>query len=590
MAKKATDNYQGAKNFAARLQDLVLAWQKLNEAPLKHRKTLIKLRSSGYYDPQYTKWHVLNLVDRGISTIVPFLVEGNPRVNVSTRVLNYRPYAVTAKLGINHLIEKMNLAQNVLIPAAHNSMIGQAITRTDFYYDRIISLNNEVIKIGTPYVELIDDSNYVGDPSAKRRCDFTFEGDIYQLPTEYAKDFFGKDIADYIESDKVIPEYNPRQITLPDYNKQRLALREQTTFIDLYLRDEGTIVTIMPKGKKAKILRTKEWEGPGDGPYDVLGYNFSPETPIPVPPAWLWHDMDISVNLLVDKMRELAENQKDILAYSDEAAEDVKRVINTPNAATCKVANVEAMKTISLNGIKDRSNWDWVNFMLMEQTKQGANPDVLAGRGSQAPTFGQEQLIYANATRVVNNMYNRYQDFVVSIVKKLAWAFWTDPLLHVPVVKDVPGFGPLPEVFSSADNVGDFYDFVFDIEPYSTQRTSPEMKYQKVMQFMAQWVLPTLQIASSQGASLDIPTVTKILADYAGINDFNQYYITAIPEPGAVVPYQMQPVKGQRQDKKNPSQSSDAFGSTLGNRASNFQQQQSGSGESGLGVDAGSSI
>lgn len=591
MAKnKPFDDYQGSKSFPARLQELVLAWQKLSEAPLKHRKTLIKLRSSGYYDPQYTKWHVLNLVDRGISTIVPFLIEGSPKVNVSTRVLNYRPFAATAKLGLNYLIEKMGLAQNVLIPGAANSLIGAMITRTDFYYERIISLKNEVIQIGTPHVELVDDSSYVGDPSAKRRCDFVMEGDVYTLPTEYAKDFFGKDVADYIEADKVISEYSPKQITQPDYQKQRLALRDQSTFIDIYLRDEGTIVTIMPKGKRARILRTKEWEGPGDGPYDYLGYTFMPETPVPIPPAWLWHDMDISVNLLVDKMRELAENQKDVLAFSDEAADDVKRLINSPNASTCKVANVEAMKTISLNGIKDRSNWDWVNFLLMEQTKQGANPDIMAGRGAQAPTFGQEQLIYQNATRNVNNMYNRFQDTVVSIVKKLAWAFWTDPLLHVPVIKDIPGFGPLPEVFSSIDKVGDFYDFIFDIEPYSTQRTSPEMKYQKVMQFMAQWVLPTMQMASSQGASLDIPTVTKILADYAGINDFNQYYTTTVPDPGSIVPYQMQPVKEKRSDMRQPKQTSDAFGTNMGNQMANLNQQQSSSqssGQSGSGVISG---
>jgi hypothetical protein len=555
-------------------------------APLKHRQELIKFRASGFYDQEYSKWHTLNLIDRGISTIVPFLIEGNPKIMVETKVLNYRPYAYIAQLGLNHLIEKMNLAEDVLIPAANNSLIGAAITRTDFYYDRIISLGDEIIKVGSPHVELIDDSNYIGDPSARRRSDFVFEGDVYTLPTDYAKDFFahkdefGNQIADYITADgKLYTDFNPSEITEPDRDKvRRLLLEDRTSFIDLYLRDENTIITIMPKGKKAKILRTKDWEGPGNGPYDYLGYNFMPETPIPIPPAWAWHDIDLTVNIIADKMRELAENQKDVITYSDEAAEDVKRVLNTPNAGSVRVANVDAMKTISINGIKDQSNWQWMQFMLMEQTKQGANPDVLGGRGSNSPTLGQEQMVYNNATRQVNNMYTRYQNFVTSIIKKLSWAFFTDPTLHVPVVRNVPGFGPLPAVFSSADKVGDFYDFVFDIVPYSTQRTSPETQYQKVMQLMTQWVLPTLQMATQQGAQLDLPTVTQTLADYLGLDNFNQYYHTSVPQPGSSVPFQMLPTTNRKEatqsGKPGNGMSSDTFGTSLGNQNANLNQEQ----------------
>ncbi len=587
--KKPLEDFKGAKNFIARLQDLAVAWQKLAKPALKHRYDLLKLRASGYYDENYTKWHVLNLVDRGISTIVPFLIEGNPRISVDTRVINYRPYALTAELGLNHLIERMNLADTVLIPAAFNSMVGSAITRTDFYYDRIISLDGEIIKVGTPHVELIDDSNYIGDATAKRRNDFTFEGDIYTLPTEYAKDFFagkdefGNEIADYITSDsKLYQDFSPEELTGADLDKvRRLLSEERTTFIDLYLRDENSIITFMPKGKKAKLLRSREWEGPGEGPYDYLGYNFMPESPFPIPPAWFWHDMDVSVNILVDKMKELAENQKDVIAFSDEAAEDIKKVLNTPNAGSVRVADVNAMKTISINGIKDRSNWDWVQFMLLEQTKQGANPDILGGRGSQSPTLGQEQMIYNNATRVINNMYSRYQGFVTSIIKKLAWAFWTDPTLEVPVVKNIPGFGPLPEVFSSADRVGDFYDFVFDITPYSTQRSSPELQYQKVMQLMVQWVMPTLEYAAQQGATLDIPTLTKDLANKLDIVNFNQYYRTAVPDPGSTVPYQMMPSTDRKEPRTRPGatgMTNDSFGTTLGNQMANQNQEQSGTG------------
>lgn len=562
------DKYETKGNFVARLQNLVETWKEFVKPAMKHRKDLLKLAASGFYDLTKGPAHVLNLTDRGVSTIVPFLVEGNPRVLVDTQVTNYKSWAYTTTLALNYLIKKMKLAETVLIPAAINSMFGSAITRTDFYYDRLISLEDELIKLGTPRVELIDDVNYVGDPSAKRRNDFTFEGDIYTLPTDYARDFFsGKKGVnpDWITSDqKILQEFDPRDIVNSEFDSKMMSLRDYTTFVDIYLRDEGTIITILPKGGKERILREREWEGPGDGPYDVLGYQFHPDSPIPIPPAWKWYDMDVTANIVMDKLRELIENQKDIVGFSSENEEDVKRAIRAPNTGVIRQDNPNSLQKISLGGITDRSNWEYLQFVLTEQTKQGANPDVLGGRGASAPTLGQEQLVYQNATRVVGNMYNRFQDFMTNILTKLAWSFWTDPTLEVPVVKDIPGIGELPAMFSSNETVGDFYDFVFEIVPYSTQRTSPEMQYQKIMQLMSQWVLPTLQLAQMQGAELDIPEATQMLADYLGVKSFKQFYRTTIPKPGEMVPYQMQPSKNRKETGEG--MVSDAFGTSLGNQ------------------------
>lgn len=576
MSTEAYKNYGKKSNFVAKLQDLVNTWQSFNEDVLEHRKKMLKLRASGFYDKKYGNMHILNLTDRGISTIVPFLVEGNPEVLVTTQVKNYRHWAYTTTLGLNFLINKLDLANNVLIPAAVNSMVGMAIARTDFYYDRMINLDDEVIRLGSPYVELIDDSNYVGDPSAKRRHDFAFEGDIYTLPTDYARDYFGSmsgNDADWITPDrKIVNDNSPSTIASPDFNRKILSLRDYTTFIDIYLKDEGTIITIMPKDGPQKILNTREWEGPGDGPYDVLGYNYMPESPIPIPPAWFWHDMDVTANNVMLKMKELIENQKDIIGFAPENEEDVKRAMQAPNLGVVKIEAGSPFHQFSLGGIKDPSNWDYLQFVLQEQTKQGANPDVLAGRGAEAPTLGQEQLIYKNATRVIGNMYNRYTDWMKSIIGKLAWAFWTDPTLEVPVVKEIPGFGQLPAVFSSTEKVGDFYDFVFDIVPYSTQRTSPEIQYQKIMQLMSQWVLPTMQIGAAQGAELDIPEATQMLADYLGVKNFKAFYNTVVQKPGETVPYQMQP--STNRGEGSAGQTGDAFGTTIGNQ--NIQSERQG--------------
>lgn len=570
--KKAYDDYGTDKNFAARLQKLALAWQTLNAGPLKHRQKCLQAWASGFYDEGYNRTHTLNLIDRGVSTLVPFLVEGNPRVMVESRVTNYRPWAYTTQLALNYFIEKLDLANKVLIPAALNSMFGAAITRTSFVYDRKIDLQDEEVRVGTPWVELIDDTNYIGDPSAKRRADMSIEGDMYTLPTAYAQDFFdGKDkygnqIADYIKPDcKTFPDYSPSEITEPGFNRDRLKLREYTTFIDLYLKDEGTVVTIMPEGKKAKILRTMEYEGPGDGPYDYLGYQFFPESTIPIPPAWKWYDMDVTVNIMIDKMREAVESRKDIIAFTDESTEDMKKIIEGRHLEAIRLNDVDQVKVLPFGGLKDDRDWQWIHFMMQEQTRQGANPDVLGGKGTQAPTLGQEQMLFANAARHVDNMNNRYSDFTSSILRKLAWAFWTDPTVHVPVIKEIPGVVELPEVFAPAERVGDFYDFTFKIVPYSAQRMSPEIQYQKMMGFLTQWLIPTMQMAAQQGQQVDFPTVNETLADYLGIDNVRQWMSSGRPSPVDNVPFQMQP-SGQSNDKAGALDSS---------RIANLGQQQS---------------
>ena len=106
------------------------------------------------------------------------------------------------------------------------------------------------------------------------------------------------------------------------------------------------------------------------------------------------------------------------------------------------------------------------------------------------------------------------------------------------------------------------------------------------MAFMAQWILPTYQFAASQGAELDIPTVTRIMADYLGIDSFNQWYRTAVPQQLDSVPYTMAPIGGERKKGEQRTnafgQMNDFFGATEGSRTSNMLQQQSRTGAQGV--------
>lgn len=560
--------------FEVRLQKLAKAWQKRMEAPLQKRQKLLALWASGFFDSGYQREHMINLIDRGVFTIVPYLVEGNPKLMVDTLVANLRPWANTTQLSLNFLIEKMNLADNVFIPAAINSMFGAGITRTFTEFDRTVNIDNEVIKSGTPVVRVIDDVDYIGDVVAKTRQDYAYEGDIYKLPTDYARELFSKYADDIMSDCKLTHDYSPEKISNGEWDLNRLSLREYTTFMDIYLYDEGVTVTIMPEGKSAKILRTVEEDGPGGSPYDFLGYSFFPGTTYPIPPAWKWHDLDVSMNILARTAREQAESQKDLLFVPPGSKDLGRDVKNAKNLDILVAGDTESIKKESVGGVNPE-NYTWLQFANEEFNKTGPSADIMRGAGNSAPTLGQEQLVYANASRIVNNMYSRWHKFMTSIIRKLAWKVWTDPSVYIPVIDKIPGVGELPVVFSQADKVGDYYDFVFDIKEYSSQRTSPDMLYQKLMGFMTQWVLPTYQFAAQQGAQLNVPEVTKVLSNYLGLTNLNQFYRTVVPDATDNVNYTMQPSRGNRpQGKNSQGQMNDTFGASEPSRLANLSQQQ----------------
>ena len=572
-------NYGINQTFEARLQTLTDSWKKKWEGAFDHSQRLLRLCASGYFQKGYGRWHLINLMKRGVSTITSYLCEGNPRVMVESLVPKMKPYAYGRQLILNHLIEKNKFADEVFIPGAIQSMFGAAIARTFYEYDRVVDLDNEKIKIGTPKVGIIDPVDYVGDPSAKTRGDFAFEGDVYRLPTEYAKDLFagktksGKQIADFITPDcKLVTKYSAAEIAAKEnFDFNRLSLEEYTTFLDIHLRKDNTLITILPMGKKAVILREVEWKGP-DTPYDYLGYFYAPGIPVPVPPAWDWYDLDVTMNIMGRAAREQAESQKNLIVVDPTGKDIAKQVLEKKNMSIILAKNPELVKTLAVGGVNP-DNYSWLTWAETEFTKSGTTPDVLRGAGAQAPTLGQEQLIFSNAARIVNNFHTRFSQWMASILNKWSWAVGDSPSTYVQILDTVkiPGVGEYeyPIVFTKGDKVAEFESFVMRVVPYSTQRTSPEIMYQRLFQFMTSWIVPTMALRAEQGTTIDFAVVDRLMADYGGFENFPAWYKSIIPQQQIDVDAVM-----KTGESKSPGQGNDKFGATLPSRQANLQQQQ----------------
>jgi hypothetical protein len=293
------------------------------------------------------------------------------------------------------------------------------------------------------------------------------------------------------------------------------------------------------------------------------------------------------MNIVGKTAREQAESQKDLILTEAPNKKLGEQVTNAKNVDVLQVKDTQGIKQISLGGMNPAGP-EWMAFVESVFDKSGGTEPIMRGAGTGSPTLGQDQMLHQNASRIINNMGTRFHRFQTSILKKLAWRIWTDPTVYIPLIHEVPGVGTLPKVFSQADKVGEFYDFVFKIVPYSTQRMSPEVKYQRMMQFASQWVLPTMPMAEQQGAEFDIPEATKRMAAYLGFDDFNQLYRTAVPGQTDVVPFTMQPTGQKRpESNKSPGQGNDSFGALVGSREANSSSKQGQLAASPIGADKG---
>lgn len=569
-ANKKIEERDVHQSYAARLQTLSAAWSKKYEGALEHSQRLVRLWASGYFDKGYARWHLINLMNRGVSTVVAYLVEGNPKVLVEPLAPQLRYYARARQLILNYLIEQNNFADEVFIPGATASMFGPAIARTFFEYNRAISKNGEVIKTGIPRVVIIEPCDYIGDPSAKHRKDFAIEGDIYRLPTEYAKDLFGNKFADFIQPDcKLATKFsNEEFVVKTNYDFNRLAEEEYTTFIDVYHKKEKIIATIMPMGHKAVILKEIEWDGPGDSPYDYLGYKYVPNIPIPLPPAWDWYDLDVTMNVMGQTARVQAESQKNLIVAEPAAKEAAEIALKNKNMNVVIAKGMDAVKTFSFGGVSPQ-NYQWMMFAESEFTKSGIPAEVMRGTGAEANTLGQEQMIFANASRIVNNFYTRFHQWMTSILNKWSWAVGQSPNTYVEILDTVkiPGLNDyeLPVYFTKKEKSAQFESFLLKVIPYSTQRTTPELMYQRLFQFMVSWIIPTLQYRQQEGSTIDFAIVDRLLADYGGIENFSQWYKSIIPQESANVDFVMKSKGGQQND---------SMGASLPSREANKNQQQ----------------
>lgn len=564
--------------FPKKIQRSIDEWYHRTEPVRKCVHRMLKEYANGWYQGGAGKnrnTQPLNLIDRGVQIIAPFLVTNNPRCMINPRYGANKPglksFAVTLELALAHLFEEIKLSQRTLRPVVIDSLFGMGITKTGVAPYSTVELGGYTHDIGQPYCDRINFNDYFGDIAARNREEMMIEGNRYRLPLEYIAESGLFKHYDKLTSDiKRYGETDPKTI-VDGQEYEYKELRQTIELQDIWLPKENIMITLPMEGQGDRIMRTVEWEGPEDGPYDTLFYKNFPDSIIPIPPVYVWLDINKTVNIMVKKMVENCEREKSLGIYQLEDDDSAERIKDAIHGDLLGLANPDTIKEITIGGFNPQSK-EFLEYLEHQFAISYSNLYGIGGKASQAGTLGQEQMLQYNATRALDDMVDQFQNFTRSIIRKLAWYLWTDPLIKIPMVRRVENID-LSVTYSEEEREGDFLDYSFDIDPYSLARINPELKQQKLMQLVQGLIIPLAPLAAQQGETINVGKITKDAGKFLNMPEIEEWWESAVPQEG-VNPY------GPEQGTVGSASTGQAGGKAEGeltSRLSNLNQQQSSS-------------
>ncbi|MBN1457706.1 MAG: hypothetical protein JW912_07635 [Sedimentisphaerales bacterium] len=466
----------------------------------------------------------INLLELAINIYTQQMAARSPKALVTTPFRQLKPIAANFELAINQLVKEIRFGDSLRL-AVIDALFSVGIIKSGLERKASVEIEGFLHDVGQPFADVISLDNWVHDTTATKFEQCQFMGDRYRLPLELVKQSKAFKNTDDLQA-TVKNSYNEGG----DSKSENLSHGSQTVsdeyvdhieLWDLWLPFENVLVTIPAEGE-GKPLRIVQWDGPETGPYHLLTFSPVPGNIMPLAPSALWMDLHDLANRMFRKLGRQAERQKTVLGVQSGSEDDGNRIIKVNDGEALRMDSPDRAREYKFGGIDQPS----LAFLL--QVKDlfaylGGNLDSLGGLSPMADTLGQDQLLAQNASKRVADMQDRVIDFTKQIINSLGFYLWNDPLIELPLTKRVPGFEEIsvPVTFGPDSREGDFLDYNLDIEPYSMQHQSPQMKLQTLTQVFGQFIVPFAPMMAEQGIGVNFESLLKMISKYANVTELN---------------------------------------------------------------------
>jgi len=470
------------------------------------------------------------------------LVSANPQAFVSNNIQSLKPQAINLGLACNQLIKEINYKRTMQLVVL-DAIFGMGIVKKGLTSKSKVEFNGFTHDVGQCYIDHVDLDDFVFDMSAKKIDQCGFMGNKYRRPYDlvlnsglYDPELIKKCVRQknnqYRKNSAAGGDEEIEGISRGGDTYNAETYLDYIDLIDIWFPYEGKFVT-MPYSYEqtdwTTPLREVDFEGPENGPYNILGFHDVPGQLLPLPPAAAWLELNVMANKIFRKLGRQSDRAKTILAVMKGGEKDGKNITDASDGDVIGASNPDKCREYKFGGV------DNVGLAFFLQVKQlfsyhAGNLDSLGGLGAISETVGQDKLMNESSSVTINGMQSRVYDFSKIDVSDIAWYIWYDPFVEIPFTKPVKGTDiTIPYIFTEEDKEGDFLDYNFSIVPYSMQEDTPSTKEMKLRGIMANHITPITPMMQQQGVMLNCSEYIEFVGRLSNMPELQSMFIYAEP-------------------------------------------------------------
>lgn len=462
----------------------------------------------------------LPLMATGYAVYVHSLVSANPRALVTTRTPELKPHAIDYGLSLNLLFEEIELKRSLREVVA-SSMLSLGVMKVG------VAESPSLERAATqPFAERVDIDDWVQDMNARSWNEIGFCGNRYRV---HLDDLRASEFSDQTVIDNLTKEgpYDwvsesggktfPSSISAGDSSED--PYYDMVEVYDIWLPREKLFLTV-PRKFPDKVIRTMEWEGPSHGPYHRLGFLWPDGNNLPLPPAAMWLDLHILANELFRKTSAQARRQKSNLIVNNPS--DAERARKSMDGDIMPMSPGTDAREVSWGGADQKTLS--VTALCKDMFSYFAgNIDVIGGLAPGSRTFSQDKLMAESADVRMRDMQQSVLDLTRNVMRDIAFYRWKEPIRTDVLTKRIDGIDfDFVSKFGPSDRAGMFFDYQFEVAPYSMTYKTPEQRLSTLMQIVQQVILPGAPMLAQSRQMFDFGEFVRTIADLSDIAELKE--------------------------------------------------------------------
>lgn len=478
----------------------------------------------------------MNIMKLAVDIWLRQLVSQNPSTLVITRSPGLRTAAYELELATNYLLKTINFGA-AMADVVQSAIFLAGVMKVGLaapYLKQGSGFSNQG---GHPYAEMVLINDFLFDMNAKKPYEWEWVGNRYRVPYDEVMDN---------------PDYDPdvkralargREESTGDFSGEntdpselsvgnpllKTEYREQVELWDIFIPSEQILVT-MPAQQGLGPLIVRDWTGDERGPYRFLSFgnvlgNVIPSAPI----QHLYHMQDLLTRLF-NQLGRQAQRQKTVTVCDGQAEADgtAQRLMEAMDGHVIHTSHIDGVKEMNYGGV-NADNFKFVIWMKEMMSYLGGNLDAMGGLSQQANTLGQEQLLVQSSSQMLKDMQAKVIAFASDVISDLARYLYEDPFSELSLEKPIESYGNIPFTYGPDRRVDNFFDFHFEIQPYSLQAKGPQERLSALMTIATTLLIPLSPQLAEMGLPFNWKRFLELIAKYGDLPEIAELVSSETP-------------------------------------------------------------